>query len=74
MKRQPVAKITEGEIYGAPVPGGWPDRGPFQVLGDTLGRVFGRRSRKNRSEEQRPPADDSSGSTSRLPTQHQPDE
>jgi len=43
MKRQLHAKITEGEIYGAPVPGGWPNRGPFRVVGEAVGRLFRRR-------------------------------
>ena len=46
MKPHPNAKITDGEIYGAPVPGGWPDRGPLQVIGDALGRFFGRRCQR----------------------------
>ena len=25
-------RIVEGEMFGAPVPGGWPDKGPFEVL------------------------------------------
>ncbi len=40
MRRHLGAGITEGEIYGAPVPGGWPNRGPFRVVGDALGRLF----------------------------------
>jgi hypothetical protein len=43
MKRHIGARITEGEIYGAPVPGGWPNRGPFRVVGEALARLFGRR-------------------------------
>ncbi len=64
------AKIIEGEIYGAPVPGGWPNRGPFQVLGHALGRVFSRRNSKAHPEAQRPPA----GANPEAPNaQHQPD-
>ncbi len=75
MKRRPITKVTEGEIYGAPVPGGWPDRGPFQVLGDAVGRLFGRRTRKNREDKQGPPADDGSSEAGKTqPAQHLPDE
>ena len=24
--------IVEGEAFGAPVPGGWPDKGPFEAI------------------------------------------
>ncbi len=37
-----LTRVTEGEIYGAPVPSGWPDRGPFRFLGDALGKLFRR--------------------------------
>ena len=67
VKAHPNAKITEGEIYGAPVPGGWPDRGPFQVLGHALRRVFSRRSGKSRVGEQRPPEGGGPGSSSAQP-------
>jgi hypothetical protein len=67
----PRAKIIEGEIYGAPVPGGWPNRGPFQVLAHALGRVFSRRKSAAHSETHRPTAGvDPEGPNA----QHQPDE
>ena len=53
MKRHLQARITEGEIYGAPVPGGWPNRGPFRVVGDALGRLF-RRSHHGEDGKDRP--------------------
>jgi hypothetical protein len=31
-------RIVEGEIFGAPVPGGWPNRSPLRALRDWLGR------------------------------------
>ncbi len=74
MKRHPNAKIVDGEIYGAPVPGGWPDRGPFQVLGDALGGLFRRRNSKDRARAQRPQTDDSSGAASAQLAQQQDDE
>ena len=43
MKRHIGARITEGEIYGAPVPGGWPNRGPLPVVGEARARLFSRR-------------------------------
>jgi hypothetical protein len=39
MKRHLHAKITEGEISGAPVPGGWPNRGPFRVVAEARGQA-----------------------------------
>ena len=63
MNLDPNAKITDGEIYGAPVPGGWPGRGPFQVLGDALGRVFSRRKSTDGAEARRRPAGDTSQPT-----------
>lgn len=63
MNLDPKAKITDGEIYGAPVPGGWPGRGPFQALGDALGRVFSRRNLGDSSEARRRPARDTSQPT-----------
>jgi hypothetical protein len=74
MKRDSIANVTEGEIYGAAVPGGWPDRGPFQVIGDAVGRVFPWRSRKNRADQQGPPTDGSSGAPKTQPARDQPDE
>lgn len=43
MKRHLHSRITEGEIYGAPVPGGWPNRGPFRVVSEALRKLFGSR-------------------------------
>jgi hypothetical protein len=43
MKRHIVSRITNGGVYGTPVPGGWPNRGPFRVVGEALARLFGRR-------------------------------
>ena len=73
MKPDPKSKITEGEIYGAPVPGGWPDRGPFQVLGNALSRVFGRRRSGDRADERRRPADDDREPKSANPAEHEPE-
>jgi hypothetical protein len=56
MKPDPRVKIVEGEIHGAPVPGGWPNRGPFQVLGHALRGVFGQRNSKANPEVRRHPA------------------
>ncbi len=56
MNLDPTTNITEGEIYGAPVPGGWPDRGPFHILGNALGRVFSRRKSGDSAEALRRPA------------------
>ncbi len=60
MRRHLGAGITEGEIYGAPVPGGWPNRGPFRVVGDALGRIFPRRKSATREEVTSRPYDDGS--------------
>jgi hypothetical protein len=38
VRRVPTTRIVEGEVSGFPVPGGWPDRGPFKVLSDLLRR------------------------------------
>ena len=57
MKRDIGTRITEGEIYGAPVPGGWPNRGPFRVVGEALARLFGRRDSRD-AEDVTDPADD----------------
>lgn len=73
MKPDPKAEITEGEIYAAPVPGGWPDRGPFEVLGNALGRVFGRRKLGDRAEARPRPAGDSPEPTSANPAEHDPE-
>ncbi len=55
MDGDPKARITEGEIYGAPVPGGWPNRGPLQVLKGALGKLLGREgSREQDSGAERP--------------------
>ncbi len=43
MSRHVEARITQGEMYGAPVPGGWPHRGPFRVVGDAAVRLFRKR-------------------------------
>ena len=56
MKPDPKSEITEGEIYGAPVPGGWSERGPFQVLGDALSRVVGRRRSGDRADDNPEPS------------------
>lgn len=68
MKPDPHAKIIEGEVYGTPVPGGWPDRGPFQVLGHALGRVFRRRNSRAHAKVRRPPAVRRRRVRSRSPT------
>ncbi len=60
MRRHFRAAITEGEIYGAPVPGGWPNRGPFRVVGDTVGRIFRRRKSTTHEEVTHRPDDDPS--------------
>ena len=72
MKRDPKAEITEGEIYGVPVPGGWPDRGPFQVLRNALGKIFGRRKSGGHAEPRRSPAGDSSEPKPANLSQHDP--
>ena len=38
------ARIIEGEIYGVPVPGGSPNRGPFRVIRDALAKLRRRRT------------------------------
>lgn len=73
MNPDPKAKITDGEIYGAPVPGGWPDRGPFQVLGDALGRVFSRRKLGDGAEARRRPAGDTSQPTRETEAEADPE-
>ena len=73
MNRDPEAKITEGEIYGAPVPGGWPDRGPFQVLGNALGRVFSRRKSGDSAQARRRPAGDTPQPTSEIAAEDDPE-
>lgn len=70
MHRHVNARITEGEIYGAPVPGGWPDKGPFRILGDALGRRFGRRSSKNNAKSERPANNEPPGNP---PTREEPE-
>ncbi len=60
MRRHLGAGVTEGEIYGAPVPGGWPNRGPFRVVGDAVGRVFRKRKSADREEVTHRPDDDRS--------------
>ena len=57
MKRHIGARITEGEINGAPVPGGWPNRGPFRVVGEALARLFGRRDSRDAEDVTDPPDD-----------------
>lgn len=60
MKRHLGAGIAEGEIYGCPVPGGWPNRGPFRVVGDALGRLFRTGKSADRDEVTHRPDDDRS--------------
>ncbi len=60
MRRRLGAAITEGEIYGAPVSGGWPNRGPFRVVGDAVGRLFRKRKSADREEVTHRPYDDQS--------------
>jgi hypothetical protein len=60
MRRHLGAGITEGEIYGSPVPGGWPNRGPFRVVGDALGRLFRKGKSADRDEVTNRPDDDRS--------------
>ena len=43
-------RIVEGEMLGAPVPGGWPDKGPFEALM--------RRIRRRRSQDETPHTDE----------------
>lgn len=50
MKRHMRASIIEGEIYGAPVPAGWPNRGPFRIVAQALARLFGRREDRESDE------------------------
>jgi len=73
MKPDPKAEITEGEVYGSPVRGGWPDRGPFQVLGDAMGRVFGPWKSGDRAEARRRPEADSPEPTSADPAKQDSD-
>lgn len=54
MRNAAKAGIRDGEMYGAPVPGGWPGRGPFRVLRDALGKPFrSRRRLKDAAEAER---------------------
>jgi len=74
MKSRPTTKIVEGEIYGAPVPGGWPDSGPFRVLRDGLARGFGRRTSGGRGEAGSRPGGENSDSPSRHADLWEPEE
>lgn len=74
MRPEPKAAITEGEIYGAPVPGGWPDRGPFKVFGNALGRLFHRRRSGGRADGRCNPPGDSPEPTSATTAEHDPEE
>lgn len=44
MEHKPVSpRVVEGEVYGAPVPGGWPDKGPLRVIAGAFSKFFVRR-------------------------------
>ena len=36
--RSRTNRIVEGEAFGAPVPGGWPSKGPIEALRDLIWR------------------------------------
>ena len=72
MRHPPTSRITEGEMCGAPVPGGCPDRGPFRAVGDSFRRIFGRRNSTNHVDATER-ADESSESAIAEPAQEEPD-
>lgn len=60
-------------MYGALVPGGWPDRGPFRVVGDFFRRIFGRRQAANQVDATERADGEGSESAIAEPAQEEPD-